>query len=48
MNNNKIAPYGELTILTSEDGSVRVECHFESQTLWLSQAGMAELSGNSG
>lgn len=40
-----LAPYSELTIFTSEDGSVRVECHFESQTLWLSQAGMAELYG---
>jgi len=30
-------------LFTSADGQTRVECRFESDTLWLSQAAMAEL-----
>ncbi|HHQ4765645.1 virulence RhuM family protein [Aeromonas veronii] len=37
------APQGELVLFTSADGHTRVECRFESDTLWLSQAAMAEL-----
>lgn len=34
---------GEVLVYTSEDGQTRVECRFEAETLWLSQALMAEL-----
>lgn len=37
------APYGEFVLFTCADGQTRVECRFESDTLWLSQAAMAEL-----
>lgn len=37
------APHGEFVLFTSGDGNTRVECRFESDTLWLSQAAMAEL-----
>lgn len=37
------APHGEFVLFTSADGQTRVECRFESDTLWLSQAAMAEL-----
>ena len=37
------APQGEFVLFTSADGQTRVECRFESETLWLSQAVMAEL-----
>jgi len=36
-------PAGEFLLYTSEDGKTRVECRFERETLWLSQALMAEL-----
>ncbi|WP_219909587.1 virulence RhuM family protein [Chromobacterium haemolyticum] len=32
-------------MFSSADGQVRIECRFESETLWLSQATMAELYG---
>lgn len=31
------APQGEFVLFTSADGQTRVECRFESDTLWLSQ-----------
>jgi hypothetical protein len=34
---------GELLLYQTEDGRTRVECRFEDDTLWLSQALMAEL-----
>lgn len=37
------APMGEVLVYTSEDGQTRVDCRFEAETLWLSQALMAEL-----
>lgn len=37
------APQGEFVLFTSADGQTRVECRFESDTLWLSQTAMAEL-----
>ncbi|EJL6955947.1 virulence RhuM family protein [Vibrio cholerae] len=37
------APHGEFVLFTSGDGKTRVECRFESDTLWLSQAAMADL-----
>ncbi|OQS31308.1 hydroxyacid dehydrogenase [Chromobacterium haemolyticum] len=39
------APAGEFIMFSSADGQVRIECRFESETLWLSQATMAELYG---
>ncbi|HIB9008997.1 MULTISPECIES: virulence RhuM family protein [Citrobacter] len=37
------SPTGEFIMFASDDGSVRVECRFESDTIWLSQASMADL-----
>lgn len=39
------SPAGEFVMLASGDGKVRVECRFESDTLWLSQAMICELYG---
>jgi hypothetical protein len=36
-------PAGEFVVFTTDDGRARVECRFESDTLWLSQAAMADL-----
>ncbi len=40
-------PGGEFILYTTEDGQTRVECRFEDETLWLSQALMAELYNRS-
>ena len=32
------SPAGEFVMFASKDGKVRIECRFESDTLWLSQA----------
>ncbi|EOV8482487.1 virulence RhuM family protein [Klebsiella aerogenes] len=37
------SPAGEFIMFASGDGKVCVECRFESDTIWLSQATMAEL-----
>ncbi|EIX7809392.1 virulence RhuM family protein [Salmonella enterica] len=37
------SPAGEFVMFASGDGRVRVECRFESDTIWLSQASMADL-----
>lgn len=37
------APQGEFVLFRSEDGKTRVECRFESDTLWLSQAEISNL-----
>ncbi|MFP6789612.1 MAG: RhuM family protein [Thalassolituus sp.] len=42
-NQHPSPPAGEFVMFTSDDGSARVECRFESDTLWLSQAAMADL-----
>jgi hypothetical protein len=39
------APHGEMILYASEDGQARVECRLSGQTLWLTQAQMAELFG---
>ncbi|ARY99433.1 virulence RhuM family protein [Yersinia ruckeri] len=39
------SPAGEFVMFASSDGIVRVECRFESDTLWLSQAMICELYG---
>lgn len=36
-------PTGEVLLYTTPDGKTRVECRFEEETIWLSQALMAEL-----
>jgi hypothetical protein len=36
-------PTGELVLYQTEDGRTRVECRFEKETLWLSQALIADL-----
>jgi len=36
-------PGGEFLLYQTEDGQTRVECRFADETLWLAQAGMAEL-----
>ncbi|MEI7267182.1 virulence RhuM family protein [Pectobacterium versatile] len=37
------APSGEFVMFSTEDGLLRIECRFESETLWLPQAAMANL-----
>ena len=34
---------GELILYQTEDGRTRIECRFEGETIWLTQALMAEL-----
>ena len=36
-------PQSSLILYQTEDGRTRVQCRFEGETLWLSQALMAEL-----
>jgi hypothetical protein len=36
-------PIGEFLLYTTEDGQSRVECRFENETIWLSQALIGEL-----
>jgi len=38
-----VAPASELVLYQTEDGRTRVQCRFEDETLWLTQAQMAEL-----
>ena len=42
MNNKKPLP-SEIIFYQTEDGNTRVQCRFESETLWLTQAQIAEL-----
>ncbi len=43
MPENPIPPQGEIVLFQTEDGRTRVECRFADETLWLSQALIAEL-----
>ena len=43
MDNNQMAPAGEFLVYQTEDGKTRVECRFEQETLWLSQALISDL-----
>lgn len=43
MDSQEPSPTGEFLLYTTEDGKSRVECRFENETLWLSQALIAEL-----
>lgn len=45
MAENPKAPVGELILYEAEDGRTRVECRFADETLWLTQALIAELFG---
>ena len=38
-----VSQRGEILFYQTEDGRTRVECRFEQETLWLTQAAMAEL-----
>jgi hypothetical protein len=38
-----VPPRGELILYQTEDGRNRIECRFEHETIWLTQALMAEL-----
>ena len=40
---NDAQPGGEFLLYQTEDGRTRIECRFEDETLWLTQAQMAEL-----
>ena len=40
---SEITPTGEFLLYETDDGRTHVECRFVQDTLWLSQAGMAEL-----
>ena len=43
MNNIIPSSHGEFIFYQTEDGKTRIECCFENETIWLSQALMAEL-----
>ena len=36
-------PGGEIILYQTEDGRTRIQCRFENETLWLTQAQIAEL-----
>lgn len=40
-----VAPEGEFVLFQSAEGRLHIECRFESETLWLSQAMICELYG---
>lgn len=40
---DELVPTGEFLLYISDDGRARVECRFQDQTIWLSQARIAEL-----
>jgi hypothetical protein len=43
MDRKQAPPAGEILVYQTEDGRTRVECRFEHETLWLSQALLGEL-----
>ena len=43
MSSDKPTPAGEIVLYQTEDGRTRIECRFENETIWLSQALIAEL-----
>ena len=43
MPDNPVPPMGEIVFYQTEDGRTRLECRFADETLWLSQALIAEL-----
>src|SRR5260370_13514051 len=43
MNMDKNQPGGEIVLYQTEDGETRIECRFENENVWMTQALMAEL-----
>ena len=43
INDDQPPPVGELILYQTEDGRTRIECRFVDETVWLSQALMAEM-----
>lgn len=43
MADKSVTPSGEFVMFASEDGTVHITCRFEHETLWLSQAAIANL-----
>jgi hypothetical protein len=43
MASNPLPPNGEILLYQTEDGRTRIECRFQNETLWLTQALLAEL-----
>ena len=43
MTNRDTQPGGEILLYQTGDGRTRIECRFEDETLWLTQAQMADL-----
>lgn len=39
----ELLPRSSLILYQTEDGRTRIQCRFDSETLWLTQAQMAEL-----
>ena len=37
------APNGDIVLYTAPDGQTRLECRFENESIWLTQALIAEL-----
>ena len=43
MSGQETPPGGELILYQAEDGRTRIQCRFEGETIWLTQALIAEL-----
>jgi hypothetical protein len=43
MSADKNQPGGEIVLYQTEDGETRIECRFENENVWMTQALMAEL-----
>jgi len=43
MSDSKTTSYREIILYQTDDGKTRLECYFAEETLWLSQAHIAEL-----
>ncbi len=43
MKDNPASPGSSIVLYQTEDGRTRIECRFEGETLWLTQALMADL-----
>jgi hypothetical protein len=43
VSDSEVPPNSSLLLYETEDGGTRVECRFDDDTLWLTQAQMAEL-----
>ncbi|HET6511739.1 MAG TPA: hydroxyacid dehydrogenase, partial [Candidatus Kapabacteria bacterium] len=43
MRSNEHSPNSEIILYQTEDGETRIQCRLDEETLWLTQAQMAEL-----